>query len=217
MNLKAARVRYQESKLTCEDEANAVLSEVKGHDFVVTSVKKGNRERNPYPPLPINSAAGSFQETGVLIKEDNVGGAALYEGVEVKGAGQTALVSYIRTDSVRISDEAYESAKSLIAERFGKEYLAGYRRTYKNKNTAQDAHEAIRPTHFDLDPKDIVRFSDIGSVQALFAYLDRFLAIQMAAARVDTVSVEAVCGRQVFRTMERRSRSKGFPLFYTRY
>ena len=203
-------------KLTCEDEANAVLSEVKGHDFVVTSVKKGNRERNPYPPFTTSTLQQeASRRLGFSSKKTMSVAQQLYEGVEVKGAGQSSLVSYIRTDSVRISDEAYESAKSLIAERFGKEYLAGYRRTYKNKNTAQDAHEAIRPTHFDLDPKDI-RDSLTSDQFKLYSLIwDRFLATQMAAARVDTVSVEAVCGRQVFRTNGETITFKGFLVLYS--
>ncbi|MBQ4216580.1 MAG: type I DNA topoisomerase, partial [Clostridiales bacterium] len=182
-------------KLTCEEEANKVLNDTKGVPFKLTSVKHGSRERNPYPPFTTSTLQQeASRRLGFSSKKTMSVAQQLYEGIDIKGAGQTALVSYIRTDSVRISDEAYEAAKKLIVDRFGKEYLSGYRRKYKNKNSAQDAHEAIRPTHFDMDPASI-RASLTSDQFKLYSLIwDRFLATQMAPAKLDTLSVEASCG-----------------------
>ena len=134
----------------------------------------------------------------------------LYEGVEIEGAGQTALVSYIRTDSVRISEEAVAAAKDLIKERFGSEYCASHKRQYKNKNSAQDAHEAIRPTHFDLDPRAI-RSSLSNDQYKLYQLIwDRFLATQMTACKLDTVTCQASCNNRIFRATGETVTFKGF-------
>ncbi|MCR4689449.1 MAG: type I DNA topoisomerase [Saccharofermentans sp.] len=203
------------NKLTCEADCNAVLSEVKGQPFSVASVKRGTRERKPYPPFTTSTLQQeASRRLGFSSKKTMSVAQQLYEGVEISGSGQTALVSYIRTDSVRISDEAYAAAKELILNRFGKEYLSSYRRIYKNKNTAQDAHEAIRPTHFDLDPMSIRSSLSSDQFKLYSLIWDRFLATQMASAKVDTVSVEAHCGRQVFRTTGETVKFKGFLVLY---
>ena len=207
--------KASKNKLTCESEANAVLDEVKGKPFSVTSVKRGTRERKPFPPFTTSTLQQeASRRLGFSSKKTMSVAQQLYEGVEIAGAGQTALVSYIRTDSVRISDEAYAAAKELILSRFGKEYLSSYRRVYKNKNTAQDAHEAIRPTHFDLDPNSIRSSLSSDQFKLYSLIWDRFLATQMASAKVDTLSVEAACGRQVFRTTGETVKFKGFLVLY---
>ena len=202
-------------KLTCEEEANKVLNDTKGVPFKLTSVKHGSRERNPYPPFTTSTLQQeASRRLGFSSKKTMSVAQQLYEGIDIKGAGQTALVSYIRTDSVRISDEAYEAAKKLIVDCFGKEYLSGYRRKYKNKNSAQDAHEAIRPTHFDMDPASI-RASLTSDQFKLYSLIwDRFLATQMAPAKLDTLSVEASCGEHVFRTSGETITFKGFLVLY---
>ena len=202
-------------KLTCEAEANKVLDDTKGKPFMLTSVKHGNRERNPYPPFTTSTLQQeASRRLGFSSKKTMSVAQQLYEGIDIKGAGQTALVSYIRTDSVRISDEAYEAAKELIIARFGKEYLSSHRRKYKNKNSAQDAHEAIRPTHFDMDPASI-RASLTSDQFKLYSLIwDRFLATQMAAAKLDTLTVEAACGEHVFRTSGETVTFMGFLALY---
>ncbi len=202
-------------KLTCEEEANKVLDDTKGKPLMLTSVKHGSRERNPYPPFTTSTLQQeASRRLGFSSKKTMSVAQQLYEGIDIKGSGQTALVSYIRTDSVRISDEAYEAAKKLILDRFGKEYLSGYRRKYKNKNSAQDAHEAIRPTHFDMDPASI-RSSLTSDQFKLYSLIwDRFLATQMAAAKLDTLSVEASCGEHIFRTSGETVTFKGFLVLY---
>ena len=180
-------------KLTCEEDANKVLNDTKGKPFMLTSVKHGSRERNPYPPFTTSTLQQeASRRLGFSSKKTMSVAQQLYEGIDIKGAGQTALVSYIRTDSVRISDEAYEAAKKLIVDRFGKEYLSGYRRKYKNKNSAQDAHEAIRPTHFDMDPASIRASLSSDQFKLYSLIWDRFLATQMAPAKLDPLSVDEI-------------------------
>jgi DNA topoisomerase-1 len=138
----------------------------------------------------------------------------LYEGVDVKETGTVSLVTYIRTDSVRISEEATEEARQLIGETFGRKYVPSSPRRYANKSSAQDAHEAIRPAHFDLPPEK-VRDSLTSDQYRLYRLVwERFLASQMPPADIDTVTVDTLAASQVFRAVGETIRFDGFLAAY---
>ena len=201
--------------LKSEVDAQRVLKDVGSGPLIVDSVKKGKKERNPYPPFTTSTLQQeASKRLGFSSKKTMSIAQQLYEGVEISGAGQTALVSYIRTDSVRISEEAVAACKDLIKKRFGNEYCSSYKREYKNKNSAQDAHEAIRPTHFDMDPESI-RSSLTNDQYKLYSLIwDRFLATQMASAKLDTVNVQASCNGRIFRAAGETVIFKGFLILY---
>ncbi|MBR6987661.1 MAG: type I DNA topoisomerase [Clostridiales bacterium] len=209
----AGKVRKDDLK--CLEDAQEVLETVGSGPLVVDSIKKGNKERNPYPPFTTSTLQQeASKRLGFSSKKTMSIAQQLYEGVEIEGQGQTALVSYIRTDSVRISEEAVAAAKALIKERFGDEYCAPFKRQYKNKNSAQDAHEAIRPTHFDLDPRNI-KSSRTNDQYKLYQLIwDRFLATQMTACKLDTVTCQASCNNRVFRATGETVTFKGFLVLY---
>ena len=209
----AGKVRKDDLK--CLEDAQEVLDAVGSGPLVVDSIKKGNKERNPYPPFTTSTLQQeASKRLGFSSKKTMSIAQQLYEGVEIEGQGQTALVSYIRTDSVRISEEAVAAAKALIKERFGDEYCAPFKRQYKNKNSAQDAHEAIRPTHFDLDPRNI-KSSLTNDQDKLYQLIwDRFLATQMTACKLDTVTCQASCNNRVFRATGETVTFKGFLVLY---
>ncbi|MBO4450199.1 MAG: type I DNA topoisomerase [Clostridiales bacterium] len=198
-----------------EADTKNVLKDVGSGPLVVDSVKKGKKERNPYPPFTTSTLQQeASKRLGFSSKKTMSIAQQLYEGVEISGAGQTALVSYIRTDSVRISEEAVAACKDLIKKRFGDEYCSKYKREYKNKNSAQDAHEAIRPTHFDMDPESI-RSSLTNDQYKLYSLIwDRFLATQMASAKLDTVTVQASCNGRIFRAAGETVIFKGYLALY---
>ena len=209
----AGKVRKDDLK--CLEDAQEVLDAVGSGPLVVDSVKKGNKERNPYPPFTTSTLQQeASKRLGFSSKKTMSIAQQLYEGVEIEGQGQTALVSYIRTDSVRISDEAVAAAKALIKERFGNEYCAPFKRQYKNKNSAQDAHEAIRPTHFDLDPRNIKSSLTNDQYKLYQLIWDRFLATQMTACKLDTVTCQASCNNRVFRATGETVTFKGFLVLY---
>lgn len=188
------------AKLSCADDAKKVVDAVTGKDFVAAVVKKSDKERNPYPPFTTSTLQQeASRRLGFASKRTMSVAQQLYEGIEIAGQGQTALVSYIRTDSVRISDEAVSASRQLIEEKYGKNYVCSYVRSFKNKNSAQDAHEAIRPTHFDLSP-DSIKSSLSSDQYKLYKLIwDRFLSTQMAAAKINTVTLDAECNNEVFR------------------
>ncbi|MCQ2532279.1 MAG: type I DNA topoisomerase [Saccharofermentans sp.] len=187
-------------RILTQEEADAVTADVKGNPFNVDMVKKGKGARKPAPPFTTSTMQQeASRRLGFTTSMTTRIAQQLYEGVEIQGQGQTALVTYIRTDSVRVSEEAVAASRELINETYGKEYVCPYKREFKNRNSSQDAHEAIRPSHFDLSP-DKVKSSLSNEQYKLYKLIwERFLASQMADAVTHTVTVEASCGTRVFR------------------
>lgn len=207
--------KAEKTKISSKEEADKVLNAVGDADFVVDSVKKGKKEKNPYPPFTtstLQQAASS--RLGFTSKKTMSVAQQLYEGVEIDGQGQTALISYIRTDSVRISDEAIAASRKLIEYKYGKEYVCPYKREYKNRNSAQDAHEAIRPTHFDLDPSSIKESLTSDQYKLYKLIWERFLSTQMTSAKFDTVTMEASANNEVFRVSGETVTFKGYQAAY---
>ncbi len=202
-------------RILSQEKADSVVSNIKGKDFTVLSVKKGDGSRKPAPPFTTSTMQQeASRRLGFSTKKTTSLAQQLYEGIEIAGHGQTALVSYIRTDSVRVSDEAVAASRGLIEERFGKEYVCPYKRNYKNKNSAQDAHEAIRPTHFDLSP-ELLKSSLSNDQYKLYKLIwERFLASQMSDAAINTVTLDVGCGNEIFRAQGETVAFKGFLAVY---
>ncbi len=193
-------VKPKNGRILSAEEANRVVSTISNKNFVVSEVKKGNKERKPAPPFTTSTIQQeASRRLGFSTKKTTSLAQQLYEGIEIQGHGQTALVSYIRTDSVRISDEAIDASRDLINSIYGKEFCCPYKRTFKNKNSAQDAHEAIRPTHFDLNPESIKSSLSNDQYKLYKLIWERFLASQMTDAKLNTVTLEAVCETEHFR------------------
>ncbi|MCQ2534596.1 MAG: type I DNA topoisomerase [Clostridia bacterium] len=207
--------KAEKRKIANADEANAVINDVKGNPFTVDSVKKGKKERNPFPPFTTSTLQQeASRRLGFTSKKTMSVAQQLYEGIELGSDGPTALVSYIRTDSVRISDEAVAASREYINDKYGKEYIAPFVRTYKNRNSSQDAHEAIRPTHFDMIPDKIKNSLSVDQYKLYKLIWDRFMATQMASAKIDTVAVEASCSNHVFKVAGETVVFPGFLVLY---
>lgn len=179
----------RKASLTNEAEAMAVVNAVKGADFRIADVKTGQRRKHALPPFTtsfLQQAAGA--KLGFTAKKTMMVAQKLYEGLPIEGGVSTGLITYMRTDSTRISAEAQEEARSYIAERYGREYVPEKPNAYKAKKTAQDAHEAIRPTSVANTPE---RLRDYLSPEQLKLYTliyNRFLASQMSEARYKTLA-----------------------------
>ena len=193
-------VKPKDGRVSDPEEAQRIYDNVNGNDLTAFAVKKGNGARKPAPPFTTSTMQQeASRRLGFTTRTTTRVAQQLYEGVNIEGQGQTALVTYIRTDSVRISDEAVAASKGLIKERYGKEYVCPYDRKFKNRNSAQDAHEAIRPSHFDLNP-DSIKSSLTNEQYKLYKLIwERFLASQMADAVTNTVTIDARCNDDVFR------------------
>ena len=207
--------KIEKVKISSKEETDALLSRIKNGEYSVDSVKKGRKHRQPFAPFTTSTLQQEASRRISFTSRKTMSVAQqLYEGVEISGQGQVALVSYIRTDSVRVSDEAMTAARRLIAEKYGEKYLPKSPRKYSNKNSAQDAHEAIRPAHFELDPESIKSSLSVDQYRLYKLIWDRFLASQMSSAEVDTVSLDVICQHSIFRAQGETIQFQGFLAAY---
>ena len=209
---------YGEDKkreLENEQQTQAVTDDVKDGEFTVTNVKKAEKKRSAAPPFTTSTLQQeASRKLNMTPKRTMMIAQQLYEGVDVEGEGTLGLITYMRTDSLRLSDEAMAAAADFIRSRYGKDYYYGSFHVYKTKAGAQDAHEAIRPTHVELDPER-VRSSLTGDQYRLYKLIwSRFLASQMANAVYDTVAIDTVCAGHTFRATNQSLRFPGFIAVY---
>ena len=212
-----ARYWGEDKKRELENEAQtlAVIEDITGKDFTVTNVKKAEKKRSAAPPFTTSTLQQeASRKLGFTPKKTMMVAQQLYEGVDVYGEGTLGLITYMRTDSLRLSDEAMAAAADFIRARYGKDYYYGKFHVFKTKSGAQDAHEAIRPTHVELDPER-VRGSVTPDQYRLYKLIwSRFLASQMANAVFDTVSIDTECAGHVFRSSHQSMRFPGFIAVY---
>ena len=212
-----ARYWGEDKKRELENEAEtlAVIGDIDGKEFDVTNVKKAEKKRYSAPPFTTSTLQQeASRKLGFTPKKTMMIAQQLYEGVDVAGEGTTGLITYMRTDSLRLSDEAMDAAAGFIRSRYGSEYYYGQYHVFKTKAGAQDAHEAIRPSHVELEPER-VRTSLTPDQYKLYKLIwSRFLATQMACAVYDTVSIDAMCAGHVFRASHQSLRFAGFIAVY---
>jgi DNA topoisomerase-1 len=208
--------KMEKVRLSNQEETERIIADTKNQPFVVDHLKKGSKQRHPFAPFTTSTLQQEASRRLNFSSRKTMSVAQqLYEGVEIAGQGQVALVSYIRTDSVRVSDEALAMAREQIKERYGERFLPRTPRKYSNKNAAQDAHEAIRPAHFELPPETIHASLSPDQFRLYKMVWDRFISSQMASAEVDTVSVDISCSNHIFRTQGETIRFPGFLEAYT--
>lgn len=193
---------YKNKKVEIEDEqtANNIIKELEGGNFVVKAIKKGKKNRNPLPPFTTSTLQqDANKKLNYNTKKTMSVAQVLYEGVEVKGFGTVGLITYMRTDSVRIADEAQAKASDFIENTYGKEYLPPSKRVYKGKKNIQDAHEAIRPTYVEITP-EIAKANLTPEQYKLYSLIwKRFVASQMASCELNTNSIDIINGDYKFK------------------
>jgi DNA topoisomerase I len=201
--------------LANEETTRALMATLDGARFVVRSVTRGERRRNPAAPFitsTLQQDAG--RKLGFTARKTMTVAQQLYEGVDIGDRGSVGLITYMRTDSVRVSREAQEEARTWVTRRLGGEYVPDSPPAYKSRGSAQEAHEAVRPTDVDLDPRAVARFLTRDQ-QGLYRLIwERFLASQMVPAVYDTVSADIDAGQCVFRAQGQTMKFKGFTAVY---
>lgn len=201
--------------LKSESEADGVIADLSGKKFLVSSVKKGEKRRNPLPPFNTSSLQQeASRKLGFTPKRTMALAQQLYEGIEVSGFGAVGLITYMRTDSLRLSDEALAAAQKYILAKFGKEYYYGSFHRYKTKASAQDAHEAIRPSNVELTPERLSKDLDKDQLRLYRLIWERFLASQMAPALSLTETVDFTSGEHLFRSSFQNLSFKGYTVLY---
>ena len=212
-----ARYYGGEKKIELESEAqvNGIIADITGKLFTVTNVKKAEKKRSAAPPFITSTLQQeASRKLNMTPKRTMAVAQQLYEGVDVAGEGTLGLITYMRTDSLRISDEALTAAADFIRSRYGEKYYYGKPHVFKTKAGAQDAHEAIRPTHVELDPERIQGSLTREQYKLYKLIWSRFLASQMANAVYDTVSIDTECAGHTFRSAHQSLRFPGFIAVY---
>ena len=212
---KAKLVGKEEKKIEIhtKEETEKILNEIDKEKFVVKEVKKSQRKRNPAPPFTTSTMQQeASRKLGFSLKKTMSVAQGLYEGVKIPEKGSVGLITYMRTDSTRISDVARAAAKEQITQKYGEDYYEN--RYYKTKADAQDAHEAIRPTYIDISPDKLKDSLTKDQYKLYNLIYNRFLASQMSAAIYDTVSVKIDANKYNFKANGQTLRFKGFMALY---
>ncbi|MDD2483853.1 MAG: type I DNA topoisomerase [Eubacteriales bacterium] len=214
--VSAKLVERDGKKITVDNKklADEILADLKKNDYIVKQVEEKERVKKPLPPFTTSTLQQeASNKLGFFTKKTMLIAQQLYEGIEIKGHGTVGLVTYIRTDSVRVSEEAQAAATAYITENYSKDYLGNF--TYSNKKKdVQDAHEAIRPSILDLHPdqiKDSLSKDQYGLYKLVWT---RFLASRMAAAVFDSAAAEIENGKYTFRANGSRLKFDGYLRIY---
>ena len=196
-----------------KEEVDEILKNIEKGKYIVADVKKGEKKRTPAPPFTTSTMQQeASRKLSFTLKKTMSVAQGLYEGVHVGEKGTVGLITYMRTDSTRISDEARAVAKEVITQKYGANYYEN--RYYKTKQNAQDAHEAIRPTYIDLEPEKIKDYLTTDQYKLYRLIYNRFIASQMANAIYDTVTANIDVNNYNFRANGQTLKFKGFMTLY---
>ncbi len=216
--LQARLVSLDGERVTLSDaeQANEAKARVEKGGFVIRSVKRGERRKHPAAPFTTsNLQQEASRKLGFTTAKTMQVAQQLYEGVDIEGRGTLGLISYIRTDSVRLSDEAVAAAREMISERYGEQFVPEKPNVYKGRKSAQDAHEAIRPTNLELRPEEIKASLTKDQYNLYRLVYLRFVACQMADALYETQQIEiASDSGVVLRSSAERLKFAGFTAVY---
>jgi DNA topoisomerase-1 len=205
----------EKAALATGEATQALVDALQGARFVVKSVTRGERKRNPAPPFitsTLQQDAG--RKLGFSAKKTMTVAQQLYEGIEMGGEGPVGLITYMRTDSVRVAAEAQQEARQWASERLGAEYVPEVPPAYKSRGSAQEAHEAIRPSDVTRDPRSVASFLTKDQLALYRLIWERFMASQLMPAVYDTVAADITAGNTVFRAQGQTLKFKGFTAVY---
>lgn len=202
-------------KITNKEEADAILKKLEDAQFTVAKIKKGSRRKSPAPPFSTSTMQQeASRKLGFQARRTMKAAQELYEGVEIEGQGAVGLITYMRTDSLRLSEDAVKEAADYIRERWGDRYVPDKPRQYKTRAGAQDGHEAIRPTNVRLTP-DEVKSSLTGDQYKLYKLIwERFVACQMANCLQSTTQADITANGYLFKASGYTVTFDGFTVLY---
>ena len=201
--------------ISSQKEVNGYLKELNGQKYVVSEVEDSQRTRHPYAPFITSTLQQDASKVYGYSPKQTMGIAQkLYEGIEIGKEGPVGLITYMRTDSVRVSNVAIEAVRGFIASTFGQDYLPAKPNLYGSKKGAQDAHEAIRPTNVDLSPEKVKRTLTAQEFKLYDLIWKRFVASQMSPAKYDVETITITAGSFEFRATAQRIKFDGFLKIY---
>ena len=204
--------------LKTKTDTDEIKAAVEKSPFYVSTVKRGEKKRNPAPPFTTSTMQQeASKKLGFTAKRTMQAAQQLYEGIEIKGHGSVGLITYMRTDSLRISDEARAQVGEYIVSQYGKQYLPEKGRVYKTKKNAQDAHEAIRPTHMEFMPDEIKDSLSSDQYKLYKLIWERFVAAHMESAVFDTIAADIEASGYQFKASGSKIKFEGYMAVYVRH
>lgn len=213
--IKLIKYRNEDIKVPNQQDAERIKNVLSGSEYIVRAIEKKERKKNPQPPFTTSKlqqeAARKLRFTA---KKTMMVAQKLYEGIEIGSEGPVGLITYMRTDSVRVSADAQGEARKYIEENIGHEYIPGKGVDYKNKKGIQDAHEAIRPTSVFRSPEEIKGHVDKDTYNLYRLIWNRFVACQMSPALLDTTTIDVTAGEYILRATGAVVRFPGFMKLY---
>lgn len=213
---KLIKIDGKKAELKSQDETDELLSSIEGASFVIEKIEKKERKKNPLPPFITSSLQqDAARKLGFSAKKTMMLAQRLYEGLDFGAEGPVGLITYMRTDSTRIADEALTEVRNFIAEKYGSSYLPKTPRKYKSSKSAQEAHEAIRPTSMKHTPELAKKHLERDQYRLYELIWNRFVASQTNPAVMDQTSVDITAGRALFRVTGSVIKFPGFMAIYT--
>ena len=213
--VKLASKNGKKIEINTSADCEKIKNELQENSFIVNRIKKVAKTKNPLPPFTTSTLQqDAYRKLNFSTKRTMSVAQQLYEGVDVKGHGTVGLISYMRTDSVRVADEAQAAALGFIKDKFGDKYAPETPRVYKGKKNAQDAHEAVRPTYIDITPEEVKGELKDEQYKLYSLIWNRFVASQMASCILDTTSIEVGNGSYGLRAAGSVMKFDGFMKVY---
>ncbi len=208
-------VKGKKKELNNSAETEKIKAQIKNADFIVTSANYSDKAQQPSPPFTTSTLQQeASRKLGFTSRRTMSAAQELYEGVSVPGKGTLGLITYMRTDSLRLNPESQDAARSIIGEKYGKEFLPKAARNYKTGKNAQDAHEAIRPTVPEIEP-EMIKSSVSADLYKIYKLIwERFIASQMTNAVYSTLSAEFDANGTTFRASARTLKFAGYRAVY---
>ena len=214
-NAKFYGTEAEKIELVNEEQVNAILKELEKSKYIVQKVKEQEKKRAAAAPFITSTLQQeASRKLGFTTKRTMMVAQQLYEGIEIKGQGSVGLITYMRTDSTRISAEAQNEAREYISKKYGEAYIPQIPKVYKNKSASQDAHEAIRPTYITMTPDEIKDSLNAEQYKLYKLIWSRFIASQMSSAVYDTVSADISAGKYIFKASGSKVKFSGFMVLY---
>ncbi|WP_251613499.1 type I DNA topoisomerase [Pumilibacter muris] len=208
----------QKFKIPNEQTLKEVISELDGKEYEVVNVKKSvTKSKPPAPFITSSMQQDALNKLGMSLKQTSSAAQSLYEGVDLPGEGKVALITYIRTDSTRVSDDAIKEARSYISEKFGEKFIPAKPNIYASKKSAQDAHEAIRPISLSRTPESIKNAVNKYHYKLYKLIYERFMASQMSEATYNSLSVDITAGNYGFKVTGKSPLFAGYTAVYNMY
>jgi DNA topoisomerase-1 len=210
------KIAGKKAKVDNKDDADRIVAELRATDYAIDKIDKKQKKRHPAPPFITSSMQiDANRKLRFSAKRSMMLAQKLYEGLAVGGDGPTGLITYMRTDSTRINDDALAEVRGFIGKNYGSDFLPARPNTYKTKKSAQDAHEAIRPTNVELTPEKLAAYLDKDMLRLYTLIWKRFVASQMAPAIYDQTTILLTTGKYQLKAVGSIIRFQGFMSLYT--